>query len=125
MKDIFEPIVNQIEDLISQQRVQVKEQNLSIKVSISFEPDIFTILMGALIQAIILVGGLGSSEYLFRRLQATFDGIEVMQPKNAYVYNPFSAGHIKLILRYISRWSAVVRYVSLEYIHTMVLDLII
>ncbi|CAG7988223.1 unnamed protein product [Penicillium salamii] len=71
VKEIFHPIVKQIEALIADQLVRVKGKSLSIK-------------------AIILVGGLGSSEYLYRCLRTTFDGIEFMQPKNA--------------------WSAVVRY---------------
>ncbi|CAG8300912.1 unnamed protein product [Penicillium salamii] len=71
VKGIFDPIVKQIEELLADQWVRVREENLSIK-------------------AIILVEGLGSSEYLYRCLRTTFDGIEVMQPKNA--------------------WSAVVRY---------------
>ncbi|CAG8290055.1 unnamed protein product [Penicillium salamii] len=72
VKEIFDPIVKQIEALIADQVVQVKGKKLSVKVGI------------------ILVGGLGSSEYLYQCLRTTFDGIEVMQPKNA--------------------WSAVVRY---------------
>ncbi|CAI7612588.1 unnamed protein product [Penicillium bialowiezense] len=65
VKGIFDPIVKEIEELIADQWLRVREKNLSIKV-------------------ILLVGGLGSSEYLFRRLRDTFDGIEVMQPKNSW-----------------------------------------
>ncbi|CAG8191229.1 unnamed protein product [Penicillium olsonii] len=65
VKGLFDPIVNQIEDLIAEQWMRIKDKNLSSK-------------------AIVLVGGLGSSEYLFRCLKSTFDGIEVMQPKNAW-----------------------------------------
>ena len=36
-------------------------------------------------QAIILVGGLGASEYVYKRLVSEFKSMEVMQPINAYV----------------------------------------
>ncbi|KOS38019.1 hypothetical protein ACN38_g11178 [Penicillium nordicum] len=65
VKGIFDPIVEQIEDLVTEQRMSVKEAGFSTK-------------------AIILVGGLGASEYLFKRLQADSDGIQVMQPPNAW-----------------------------------------
>jgi hypothetical protein len=35
-------------------------------------------------QAIILVGGLGASEYLFKCLEVSSDGIQIMQPPNAW-----------------------------------------
>lgn len=34
-------------------------------------------------QAIVLVGGLGASEYVYKRLNSRFVGTEVMQPLNA------------------------------------------
>ncbi|CAI7603384.1 unnamed protein product [Penicillium crustosum] len=64
VKGIFDPIIEQIKDLVTEQRMSVKEAGFSTK-------------------AIILVGGLGASEYLFKRLQAASDGIQVMQPPNA------------------------------------------
>ncbi|KAJ5325285.1 Heat shock protein 70 family [Penicillium brevicompactum] len=65
VKGIFDPIVEEIEDLIGDQLLRLKQKTLLPK-------------------AMLLVGGLGSSEYLFRQLRASFDGIEVMQPKNPW-----------------------------------------
>ncbi|CAI7572395.1 unnamed protein product [Penicillium palitans] len=65
VKGIFDPIIEQIEKLVTEQRMSVKKAGFSTK-------------------AIILVGGLGASGYLIRRLQAASDGIQVMQPPNAW-----------------------------------------
>ncbi|KAJ5186887.1 hypothetical protein N7449_009881 [Penicillium cf. viridicatum] len=65
VKGIFDPIIEQIEKLVAEQRMSVKEAGFSTK-------------------AIILVGGLGASEYLFKRLRAASDSIQIMQPPNAW-----------------------------------------
>ncbi|KAJ5207500.1 Heat shock protein 70 family [Penicillium cf. griseofulvum] len=65
VKGIFDPIIKQVENLVAEQRMSVKATGHATK-------------------AIILVGGLGASGYLFKRLQAASDGIQVMQPPNAW-----------------------------------------
>ncbi|KAJ5365517.1 hypothetical protein N7517_008403 [Penicillium concentricum] len=65
VKGIFDPIIEQIENLVVEQRTSVKAAGHTTK-------------------AIILVGGLGASGYLFKRLQAASDGIQIMQPPNAW-----------------------------------------
>ncbi|KAJ5964982.1 uncharacterized protein N7479_004858 [Penicillium vulpinum] len=65
VKGIFDPIIKQIENLVTKQRMSVKAAGHATK-------------------AIILVGGLGASVYLFKRLQAASDGIQIMQPPNAW-----------------------------------------
>ncbi|CAG8890324.1 unnamed protein product [Penicillium egyptiacum] len=65
VKGIFDPIIRQIEKLVAKQRTSIMEAGFSAK-------------------AIILVGGLGASGYLFKRLQAASDGIQIMQPPNAW-----------------------------------------
>ncbi|KAJ5824733.1 Heat shock protein 70 family [Penicillium robsamsonii] len=54
VKEIFDPIIEQIENLVVEQRTSVK------------------------------AAGLGASGYLFKRLQAVSDGIQIMQPPNAW-----------------------------------------
>ncbi|KAF7165714.1 hypothetical protein CNMCM5623_009814 [Aspergillus felis] len=70
---IFLPVVDEVERLVQDQMVQISMAGMRAK-------------------AIFLVGGFGSSEYLFRRLQSAVVDVTVLQPPNA--------------------WSAVVRYVS-------------
>ncbi len=83
IKDIFEPVVKEVCDLVSGQ-----VENLRAK--------------GGVVSRIILVGGFGGSDYLYRRLKAHFSSaapppyterpshsitetsIEVMQPPNAW-----------------------------------------
>ncbi|KZN90257.1 Heat shock 70 kDa protein [Penicillium chrysogenum] len=65
VKEIFDPIIRQIEKLVAKQRHSVEEAGFSTK-------------------AIILVGGLGASGYLYKRLQAASDGIQIMHPPNAW-----------------------------------------
>ncbi|KAJ5877628.1 hypothetical protein N7455_001093 [Penicillium solitum] len=65
VKGVFDPIVKQIENLVTEQKMSVKKAGFSTK-------------------AIILVGGLEASEYLFKRLQAASNGIQIMQPPNAW-----------------------------------------
>lgn len=65
--DIFEPIVTQVIDLISSQVISVLKS--------SHGP----------ISAILLVGGFGSSEYLYRRILAwSSSKIPIIQPRNAW-----------------------------------------
>ncbi|KAJ5542738.1 hypothetical protein N7461_008741 [Penicillium sp. DV-2018c] len=63
--DIFDPIMTEIEYLVAGQKESVEKAGYTTK-------------------AIVLVGGLGASAYLFKRLQAAFSGIEIMQPQNAW-----------------------------------------
>ncbi|KAJ6050332.1 hypothetical protein N7499_010276 [Penicillium canescens] len=65
VKEIFDPIVQQIKELVAEQRRNIKE-------------------IGLFTKAIILVGGLGASEYLFKCLEVSSDGIQIMQPPNAW-----------------------------------------
>ncbi|KAJ5787881.1 hypothetical protein N7457_002871 [Penicillium paradoxum] len=81
VKDIFDPIIEQIEDLIAEQRTSVRDAGDPVKVN---SLTTFAKIEIDFQQAIILVGGLGASAYLFKRLQATFSGIEIMQPSNAW-----------------------------------------
>ncbi|KAJ5143425.1 uncharacterized protein N7515_002212 [Penicillium bovifimosum] len=65
VQGIFDPIMKEIEDLVADQKKSVEKDGYTIK-------------------AIVLVGGLGASAYLFKRLEAAFSGIEIMQPQNAW-----------------------------------------
>ncbi|KAH2138959.1 hypothetical protein KXV68_008299, partial [Aspergillus fumigatus] len=62
---IFDPIVCDVEELIAGQVASITRVGLSI-------------------EAIILVGGFGSSEYLFRRVQKQYPTIKVLQPPDAW-----------------------------------------
>ncbi|KAL3468953.1 hypothetical protein BJX99DRAFT_242456 [Aspergillus californicus] len=62
---IFEPSVEEVENLVAQQMVDIGKAGFSAK-------------------AIILVGGFGSSEYLFNRLRMAHPKVTVMQPPNAW-----------------------------------------
>ncbi|KFY93880.1 hypothetical protein V498_04194 [Pseudogymnoascus sp. VKM F-4517 (FW-2822)] len=62
---IFDPIIEDIESLV---HTQIKNAKLA----------------GYNVKAILLVGGFGSSTYLYRRLQKKFNGIDIMQPPNAW-----------------------------------------
>ena len=67
VRDIFEPIVTQVIDLISSQVISVLKS--------SHGP----------ISALLLVGGFGSSEYLYRRILAwSSSKIPIIQPRNAW-----------------------------------------
>ncbi|KAJ5726922.1 hypothetical protein N7493_005949 [Penicillium malachiteum] len=65
IEKIFDPIVSQIEALVSEQEMKA--------IKAGYPP-----------KAIILVGGFGSSEYLYKRLKTRFDGMEIMQPLDAW-----------------------------------------
>ncbi|KAJ5548339.1 hypothetical protein N7513_005573 [Penicillium frequentans] len=65
VKEIFDHVVTQIEALISAQETSMKRAGFSAK-------------------AIVLVGGLGASEYVYKRLKSRFEGTEVIQPLNAW-----------------------------------------
>ncbi|KAJ5099054.1 hypothetical protein N7532_006055 [Penicillium argentinense] len=65
VQEIFDPVMTKIEDLIAGQEKNVIESGMTTK-------------------AIILVGGLGASQYLYKRLESRFQGIEIMQPLNAW-----------------------------------------
>jgi hypothetical protein len=68
VKDIFEPIVEQVLELVSSQVLSVFRSSPSTPVS-----------------AMLLVGGFGSSEYLYRRIIEWSRGtIPIMQPRNAW-----------------------------------------
>ncbi|KAJ5988528.1 hypothetical protein N7481_003738 [Penicillium waksmanii] len=77
VQQIFDAVVEKIEILIYGQ------QEKAIKA-------------GAAPKAIFLVGGLGASEYLYKRLSKRFDGLDIMQPKNAgAVYRGFEGNQIQ------------------------------
>ncbi|KAL4925366.1 Hsp70 family protein [Aspergillus undulatus] len=65
VEGIFDPIVRQIEDLVSGQILAVLREGLSAK-------------------TIILVGGFGASEYLFHRLQKATPNAKVLQPPDGW-----------------------------------------
>lgn len=84
VQGIFDPVIMAIEGLISDQ--QLKAIQIGIAPKVSLAPVIPTIRPTTkLKKAILLVGGLGASEYLYKRLKQRFEGLEIMQPKNAYV----------------------------------------
>lgn len=62
VKEIFEPVVKEVLDLIDQ---QIKITNLRADV-----------------KAVLLVGGFGQNAYLRDRIRAAIGGIEVMQSPN-------------------------------------------
>ncbi|PYH98153.1 actin-like ATPase domain-containing protein [Aspergillus ellipticus CBS 707.79] len=62
---IFEPIIQDVELLVAEQIKGIEKKQLSPK-------------------AILLVGGFGSSEFLFRRLQEANPTVTVMQPPDAW-----------------------------------------
>ncbi|KAL5342492.1 hypothetical protein BJX70DRAFT_394709 [Aspergillus crustosus] len=62
---IFDPIVDEVEELVAQQISGVNVAGLST-------------------QAIILVGGFGASAYLFHRLSQAHPGVKVLQPPNGW-----------------------------------------
>ncbi|RAL16833.1 Hsp70 family protein [Aspergillus homomorphus CBS 101889] len=61
---ILEPIIKDVESLVAEQMEGIRKKELPAK-------------------AIILVGGFGASEFLFRRLQEANPTVTVMQPPNA------------------------------------------
>ncbi|RAH80826.1 actin-like ATPase domain-containing protein [Aspergillus japonicus CBS 114.51] len=65
IEEIFEPIVLKVEELVRMQLERVADLGLKVK-------------------AIVLVGGFGSSRYLFQRLKTKNPSIPVMQPPNAW-----------------------------------------
>jgi hypothetical protein len=65
IKEIFEPIVSKVEELVQTQLEMVSCAQLHTK-------------------AIVLVGGFGSSKYLFQRLKDNNPSITVLQPPNAW-----------------------------------------
>ncbi|KAJ5640148.1 uncharacterized protein N7484_008010 [Penicillium longicatenatum] len=65
VKAIFDHVVARIEGLIASQKESIQKAGLSTK-------------------AIILVGGFGASEYVYKRVKGRFEGTDIMQPLNAW-----------------------------------------
>ncbi|OJJ67906.1 hypothetical protein ASPBRDRAFT_199609 [Aspergillus brasiliensis CBS 101740] len=65
IKNIFDPVVDRVKVQIIHQVHSARAKNKPVK-------------------AILLVGGFGSSEYLYRCIQETFSDITVMQPPNSW-----------------------------------------
>ncbi|KAH8428085.1 Hsp70 family protein [Aspergillus melleus] len=65
LESIFEPIVRDVEQLVAGQVANIKRLGRSTK-------------------AIVLVGGFGSSHYLFRRLQEGNPTVKILQPEDAW-----------------------------------------
>ncbi|KAJ6066964.1 actin-like ATPase domain-containing protein [Penicillium canescens] len=65
IEEIFEPIVSRVEELVRAQLEKVAYLRLNAK-------------------AVVLVGGFGSSKYLFQRLKGSTPSITVLQPPNAW-----------------------------------------
>jgi hypothetical protein len=84
VKKIFDPIVNHIVMLVKSQVHAVQRKGMNVKVCVYNHPRY--LVHGLTAQAIILVGGFGSSEYLRKRLEeARYGGreLQVLQPINA------------------------------------------
>jgi hypothetical protein len=84
VKKIFDPIVNRIVMLVKSQVRAVQRKGENVKVRAYIYPRYPA--HGLITQAILLVGGFGSSEYLRKRLQeARYGGkeLQVLQPVNA------------------------------------------
>lgn len=64
VQGIFDPVIQEVIDLVRGQIKSIKGKALCIK-------------------AILLVGGFGASEYLYRRLTKAYPKITIMQPPNA------------------------------------------
>ncbi|PWY73462.1 actin-like ATPase domain-containing protein [Aspergillus eucalypticola CBS 122712] len=65
IKNIFDPVVDRVKVQIVHQVNSARAKNMPVK-------------------AILLVGGFGSSEYLYHCIQETFSDIVVMQPPNSW-----------------------------------------
>ncbi|KAJ5261133.1 Heat shock protein 70 family [Penicillium angulare] len=65
VQKIFDPVVSRIKELIASQNLDATQ-------------------VGSPPKAVILVGGLGSSEYLYKQLKGHFRYMEIMQPLNAW-----------------------------------------
>ncbi|KAJ5559517.1 actin-like ATPase domain-containing protein [Penicillium frequentans] len=65
IEEVFEPIVSRVDELVRAQLEKVARVQLNAK-------------------AIVLVGGFGSSRYLFQRLKNSNSSITVLQPPNAW-----------------------------------------
>ncbi|KAJ5949847.1 hypothetical protein N7454_001431 [Penicillium verhagenii] len=83
VQKIFDPVVAKIEALVSAQEDGIQNAGLTAK-------------------AIVLVGGLGASAYLYKRLESRFEGIQIMQPLNAWsavvrgaVYRGFEGNQVE------------------------------
>lgn len=64
MQGIFDPVVQEVINLVQAQVRKIKVAGLPV-------------------HSILLVGGFGGSEYLYRRLRKAFPKITVMQPLDA------------------------------------------
>ncbi|KAJ5483837.1 hypothetical protein N7539_006037 [Penicillium diatomitis] len=65
VEGIFQPVVKRVQELITEQQMEVEKS-------------------GNLLKAIILVGGLGASAYLREQVKEIFDEVQVLQPQNAW-----------------------------------------
>lgn len=86
VREIFEPVVSQVLELISKQVIEVLKSGKG-PVAVNPPSNASTRLQinSHNLQAILLVGGLGSSEYLYQRINKWGSGkIAVMQPRNAW-----------------------------------------
>lgn len=89
IQEIFDPVVSDVEKLVRGQVESVAKNGKTAKVSIhpiglgDCVLVCYSVLIYSFAQAILLVGGFGSSEYLFRRLKKAFPNMLVMQPPNA------------------------------------------
>lgn len=79
VEEIFEPVIQDVENLIAQQALEVEKRWLAIKVT---DLRLASTLLKAS-QAIVLVGGFGSSGYLFGRIKEAYPEIDVLQPPDA------------------------------------------
>lgn len=78
--EIFDPFVREIEKLVKCQLDGVSRSGYMAKASTKPENKRFRLNV---YQAIALVGGFGSSEYLFQRLKMINSNVLVIQPPNA------------------------------------------
>ncbi|KAJ5355531.1 uncharacterized protein N7496_012743 [Penicillium cataractarum] len=83
VESIFRPVLRHIEELVTDQRLKAKQTGNSTKVCSPSSSVTQSLILTENYQAIVLVGGLGASEYLCKRLQKASQGVQVMQPQNA------------------------------------------
>jgi tRNA A37 threonylcarbamoyltransferase TsaD len=89
MKDIFEPIILKIIELVNGQIKALEEKRTRV---------------------VLLVGGFGQNNYLKERLRHSLNGVEVLQPPNAWT--AIARGAVMMGLNRANSMGAIVSVVS-------------
>lgn len=97
IKDIFEPVVKEVCDL-----VQGQVDGLRSK--------------GGLVSGIVLVGGFGQSDYLYRRLKAHFTSAEPPPPYTEMPTHAVVAGNGSIEVMQVSEQHCIARHSILQMI---------